>query len=98
MRSHDQRLHGAVADPPDPSVWAPVATGVVGLKAQYGKDTNFNGTIDAWNADQPAGAARAQVVALRLAVVVRSGQYEKEEVTTVAPVWHADADFHRRQY
>jgi type IV pilus assembly protein PilW len=81
----------AVADPPDRTVWSPIAAGVVGLKAQYGKDTNFNGTIDAWNATQPVGPARVQVIALRLAVVVRSSQFEKEDVTTVAPVWYKDA-------
>ena len=82
----------AVANPPDRSVWVPITAGVVGLKAQYGKDTNLDGTIDAWEASpQPTGAARAQVAALRLAVVVRSGQNEKEDVTAAAPVWHSDA-------
>jgi type IV pilus assembly protein PilW len=82
----------AVADPPDPGVWAPVANGVVGLKAQYGMDTNSDGAIDVWQpSPQPTGAARAQVAAVRLAVVVRSGQYEKEDATAAAPVWHQDA-------
>ena len=87
----------AVADPPDPAVWVPVANGVVGLRAQYGRDTNFNGIIDAWDATTHVGAARAQVAAVRLAVVVRSGQFEKEDVTAAAPVWHKDAT-PRRQH
>jgi type IV pilus assembly protein PilW len=81
------------ADSADGGVWVPIAASVMGLKAQYGKDdiNPPNGVVDSWNATQPTGAARAQVIALRLAVAVRSGQYEKEEVTTVAPVWQPDA-------
>jgi type IV pilus assembly protein PilW len=82
----------AVADPPDPAIWTPIATDVVGLKAQYGKDSDFNGLINSWDANPPVGLVPpAQVVAVRLALVVRSGQYEKEIVTTAAPVWHSDA-------
>ena len=81
----------AVADPPDANVWTPVANGVVGLKAQYGRDTNFDGTIDAWDTSTQLGALRAQVAAVRLAVAVRSGQYEKVDVTAAAPAWQKDA-------
>lgn len=82
----------AVADPPDSTVWTPIAAGVVALRAQYGKDTDFNGSIDLWDTTQPTGTAHAQVVALRMVVVARSSQYEKEaEFTATAPVWHQDA-------
>jgi type IV pilus assembly protein PilW len=81
----------AVADPPDSKIWTPIAAGVIRLNAQYGKDTNFDGKIDAWDATQVTGAALAQVVAVRIAVVARSSQYEKVDVTTVAPVWYKDA-------
>lgn len=81
-----------VADPPDGTVWTSIATGVVALRAQYGKDTDFDGNIDAWDSVQPTGTAHAQVVALRLVIVARSSQFEKEgEFTASAPVWHKDA-------
>ncbi|SFB19394.1 type IV pilus assembly protein PilW [Collimonas sp. OK607] len=82
----------AVASPPDNAVWSPIATGVVAMRAQYGKDTNLNGTIDAWDATQLTGASLAQIVAVRMAVVTRSNQYEKAaDFTASAPVWHQDA-------
>ena len=80
-----------VAVPPDPAVWTPIASGVVRLRAEYGVDTDFNGTVDAWNATALVGAARAEVLAVRLGLAVRSSQYGRDPVTTVAPVWHADA-------
>ena len=82
-----------VADPPDSKVWTPIAAGIVALRAQYGKDTDFNGSIDLWDTTQPTGTAHSQVVALRMVVVARGGQYEKAaEFTATAPVWHQDAD------
>jgi type IV pilus assembly protein PilW len=89
-----QDCTAAVADPPDPAVWTPIASGVVGLHAQYGRDTDFNGGVDVWDTTTaPPGvvAPAAHVVAVRLGLAVRSGQYEKDIVTTAAPVWHADA-------
>ena len=83
-----------VADPPDPKVWTPVASGVVGLHAQYGRDTDFNGGVDVWDTTTaPAGvvAPPAHVIAVRFGLAVRSGQYEKELVTVANPVWHSDA-------
>jgi type IV pilus assembly protein PilW len=81
----------AVADPPDPAIWTPIASGVVGLHAQYGRDTDFNGSVNFWDTSTQVGALQAQVVAVRLGLAVRSGQYEKELITTAAPVWHLDA-------
>lgn len=82
----------AVANPPDGSVWTPIAAGVVGLRAQYGKDNNFDGVIDQWDATRPTGVGHAQVVAVRMAVVTRSNQYEKAaDFTASAPVWTKDA-------
>ena len=82
----------ALADPPDNTVWTPLAAGVVALRAQYGKDTDFNGSIDLWDTTQPSKAAHAQVVALRMVVVARSGQREKAaDYTASAPVWRQDA-------
>lgn len=55
---------------------------IVNLRALYGKDNDGNGTIDAWDNTDPATPADwLKVVAIRVAVVSRVSQYEKEEVT-----------------
>jgi type IV pilus assembly protein PilW len=72
---------------------APVVSDVVNLKAQYGLDTNNDGIIDAWQdaatgtwtaASLPAQplATLRQIRAIRVAIVTRSAQYEKDPVTT----------------
>lgn len=72
--------------------WAPIASGVVAMQAQYGKDTNSDGVIDAWDKTQVTGASIAQIVAARLVLVARSSQYEKAtDFTSTAAVWHKDA-------
>ena len=47
--------------------------------------------IDSWDQTTQTGANRAQVAAVRMALAIRSGQFEKTTVTAAAPVWHADA-------
>ena len=89
----DLTANDCTADPPDLAMWTPIGSDVVGLHAQYGKDTDFNGSVDAWDATTLTGAARAEVVAVRLGLAVRSGQYEKDPATTAGnPVWHKDAN------
>ena len=64
-----------------------VATSIVQLKAMYGKDATVdNGrTVDTWNTVTPANAAEwMQVRAVKVAVLARSGQYEKTPVYTPA--------------
>ena len=69
----------------------PVVSNVVNLKAQYGLDTDNDGTVDTW---QPATgnwsaanlplqplATWQQIRAVRVAIVTRSAQYEKDAVT-----------------
>lgn len=54
-----------------------IAPQIVQLKALYGKDTDGNGTIDAFNTTAPAtNADWLQVMALRVAVVAQSAQLE----------------------
>lgn len=68
----------------------PVHRDVVNLQAMYGKDTSSppDGAIDEWSAEKPATTAQwQQVVALRVAVVARSTQFEREEVTPKDPQW-----------
>ena len=61
---------------------------VVNLQALYGKDTNSDGIVDTYNTVTPTtNALWRQVLAIRLAVVTRSGHYDKNEVTTADPLW-----------
>jgi len=63
-----------------------IADGVVQFQAQYGKDKIGNdGVVDTWEASMPAAPTAAdwtQVLALRLAVVARSGLREKANPAT----------------
>ena len=60
-----------------------IAEGVINLKAEYGYDTNANGQIDdgpgnvEWLTALPAGADWRRVLAVRIAVLVRSRQFER---------------------
>lgn len=72
--------------------------GIIDLQAVYGKALGTDPTqVTAWNAADPAldvldSAGNtingwSRVVAVRLALVARSQQYEKSEVTAVQPSW-----------
>jgi type IV pilus assembly protein PilW len=74
--------------------------GIMDLRAQYGKDTNGDGVVDAWNNVLPTNSAEwQQVQALRTAVLSRIGNYEKPssgtdcDITTTAnaPSWSGGA-------
>jgi type IV pilus assembly protein PilW len=78
----------------DPTVWSPVASDVVSLRAQYGQDTNtpMDGIVDTYNQTAPTTACGwIKAPAIRLALVARNGQYNKNSVTTVAPSWLGSA-------
>jgi type IV pilus assembly protein PilW len=61
---------------------------IVTMRALYGKDTDGNGSLDTWDNVTPAtNADWLKVVAVRVAIVSRSGQYEKDEVTFDDPTW-----------
>ncbi|MDP9914702.1 type IV pilus assembly protein PilW [Variovorax boronicumulans] len=65
---------------------------IVNLQAFYGKDTNGDGIVDTYDTVLPTTSAGwMQVLAVRIAVVARSNQYEKEPVTTEAPKWDVGA-------
>ena len=97
-----------------PPAATPLYDGIVQLQAQYGKDTNNNGVVDVYDEITPVNAAQwAQVLAVRVAVVARSGLYEKIEVspptirlwedsgaapTTTGPVWTLTADDRHYRY
>jgi type IV pilus assembly protein PilW len=73
------------------------ADGVVGLQAQYGKDTDGDGVVDTWDKTVPTTAAGwQQVVLARIGIVARSqlperpsliGGTYKCNTTTTSPTW-----------
>lgn len=66
---------------------------IVNLQAYYGKDTNGDGVVDTWDNITPTThAGWLQVLAVRVAVVSRSEQYEKEAVTSSNPLWDVGAN------
>jgi type IV pilus assembly protein PilW len=66
---------------------------IVQLQALYGKDTNADGngkvdSVDTWDNVTPTTLAQwQQVIAVRIAVVARNSQYEKEDVTNANVAW-----------
>jgi type IV pilus assembly protein PilW len=65
---------------------------IVNLKAFYGKDTNGDGLIDLYDAATPTtNAGWKQVLAIRIALVARSNQFEKDAVTPNPPEWDVGA-------
>ncbi len=59
---------------------------IVLLKAFYGKDTTGDGTVDSYDTTTPTTTADwQQVRTIRLAIVARSAQREKDAVTTANP-------------
>ena len=61
---------------------------IVLMKAMYGRDTNLDKIVDIYDYTTPTNNAEwLNVYTVRLAVVARSAQYEKEEVTTANPLW-----------
>lgn len=64
----------------------PVYPQIVQLQAQYGKDTNADGSIDTWdNVTPTTNADWKKILAVRVAVVARSANKEYSEVTTNTP-------------
>jgi len=58
----------------------PIIDDIVDLQAQYGKDTDDNGIVETWNNVTPtSGAQWQQVLAVRVAVLARSGNYERPQ-------------------
>ena len=59
----------------------PIIDDIVDVQAQYGKDTDDNGSVETWNTVQPTnGAQWQQVLAVRVAVLARSPNWERPSV------------------
>jgi len=67
-----------------------VADSIVTLQAEYGVDANNNGRVEAgeWTTTDPATTVQwANVIAVRMGMLVRSGQFERAAVTATIPAW-----------
>jgi type IV pilus assembly protein PilW len=81
---------GAAGSTGSSTVWVPIASNVVSMRAQYARDTNapMDAIVDTYNQTALATACdTAKVSAIRLALVVRSATFEKTFVTGAAPTW-----------
>jgi type IV pilus assembly protein PilW len=91
--------------------WVPIASNVVSLRAEYGRDTTvgMDGTVDVFDQTQPTTACTwLRMRAVRLVLVARSAQLEKNIVDAPAPTWAgngtapinlaADANWQRYRY
>ncbi|TAK77894.1 MAG: hypothetical protein EPO12_13895 [Aquabacterium sp.] len=66
---------------------------VVNLQAFYGQDSDGDGKVDKFTTTTPANASEwATVMSIRLAVVTRSAEFQKEEVTTGPISWNVGKD------
>lgn len=63
----------------------PVYSQIVQLQAQYGKDTDANGSVDDWDNTTPTtNAGWREILSIRVAVVARSAQRESSIATSNA--------------
>lgn len=68
-------------------------SGVVLLKALYGHDTDGDRIVDTYDTNTPADTAGwRNVLAVRVVIVARSGQRERDIVTTAEPTWNVGAN------
>lgn len=74
--------------------WRTFVSNIVSLRAEYGQDTSvpMDGIVDSYSQLMPAVSSTvacnyARISAVRMVVVARSNQYERELVTTSAPQW-----------
>ncbi|TDS83240.1 PilW family protein [Comamonas sp. JUb58] len=76
-------------------VWVPVGNNVVSLRAQYGQDKTAGtmaGVVTDFDRTTPSSSAFpacawTRLLTVRLAVVARGGQYDKDVVTGAVPTW-----------
>lgn len=81
---HQQTLNTATGTQTDEDLFPQI----VQMQAMYGKDTNGDGVVDTFDKIAPTTQAGwAQVLSVRVAIVARSGQQEKDIVTFANPLW-----------
>jgi type IV pilus assembly protein PilW len=87
------------------SVWVPIANSIAALRLDNGRDTTpiMDGTVDVWDqaiaATTPPACGGLRVSAVRVGLLARSGQYERDPITTGAadkaplPTWDGSVAF-----
>lgn len=77
------------------AIWVPIASSIVSMRAQYGRDTNSNpmdGVVDVYDQTTPTNECGwMKASAIRLVLVARSSQKDPNVVTTSVPPWLGDA-------
>ncbi len=79
---------------PSVRVTREIQADIINLRAYYGRDTSVavDGTVDIYDTTTPTNnAGWLRVLTVRLIVVSRSGQYEKDIVTSANPTWDVGA-------
>lgn len=86
-------IFGALAPGSNPFVH--LVDDIVDMQAQYGRDTNDDGIVETWDTNTPTTATGwTQVLAVRIGMLTRSGNYERPsvaggacEATLAIPDW-----------
>lgn len=100
---------GAVSTATWQAMWTPIASNIVSMRAEYGRDTSvpMDAIVDVYDQSTPVTAcAWSAVYALRVALVARNAQFDKNTLTPNAPVWigavpldlSADANWQHYRY
>jgi type IV pilus assembly protein PilW len=79
---------------PSTRITRDIQSDIVNLRAYYGRDTTAtpDGVVDVYDTTTPTNNADwLRVLSVRLIVVSRSGQYEKDIVTPANPTWDVGA-------
>lgn len=82
---------GLAANNGNAAIWVPIASNIVSLKAQYGRDTNANpmdGIVDIYDKTTPNTACGwVSTSSIRIALVARNSQSVQAGITPAAPLW-----------
>jgi type IV pilus assembly protein PilW len=84
------------------SIWVPIASNIVSMRAQYGRDAvtpapttdtpPVYSQVSTYDQTTPSNACNwTRVSAIRLVLVARSSQYDKAVITSTAPTWSGTA-------
>lgn len=89
----------------DDARWVPVANSIAALRLDHGRDTTapVDGIVDTWDqtiaATTPVACGGVRISAVRVGLLARSGQFEREEITTGTvgkaplPTWDGSVQF-----
>ncbi len=76
------------SDCSDAASYTPIASNIVSLRAEYGHASTASSGVNSWNQTTPVTACGwARTTALRIAVVARNSQPDKDTLTSEAPPW-----------